>query len=130
MIPWPIALLTLFYGILAASSGASLWKIVIGASRQPFLWPLMWLAVSVGAMCGLALLRPWGRRLAIWASALLMVATLAVSALLVSAGRPVIGLMVALSASCHVMVIRYLQRPIVKALFEQGTAAGSAAKRG
>ena len=118
MIPAPIAMLAVFYGVIAATSGASLWKIIIGRSSQPFLWPSMWLALSVGAMCGLALLRPWGRRLAIWASALLMVATLAVSALLVSAGRPWIGLMVTLSATCHVMVIRYLQRPLVRQLFE------------
>ena len=122
MIPWPIAMLALFYGVIAASSGASLWKIAIGRSSQPFIWPAIWLALSAGAMCGLALLRPWGRQLAIWTSVLLMVATLAVSALLVSAGRPWIGLMVTLSAACHVMVIRYLQRPIVKSLFEQGTA--------
>ncbi len=117
MIPLPIALLTLFYGVVAATSGASLWKVVIGSSAQHFIWPLLWFALSLGAMCGLALLRGWGRQLAVWTSALLTVTTLATAALFISTGRPGLALAVTFSVVCHVLAIRYLQRPIVKTLF-------------
>jgi len=44
-------------------------------------------------------------------------ATLAASALLVASGRPGAGLAVTFSTAFHILVIRYLQRPSVKALF-------------
>ena len=117
MIPWPIALLALFYGVVAAMSAANLWKILVGVSDKPIAWALVWLVLSAGAMCGLALLQSWGRRFAVWTSSLLTASTLAASALLVAAGRPGAGLAVTLSAAFHLLVIRYLTRPLVKALF-------------
>ena len=117
MIPLPIALLALLYGVVAATSGAALWQVVIGRSAQSFVWPSLWLTLSSGAMCGLALLRSWGRRMAVWTSALLTATTLATAALFVSAGRPGLALVVTFSVICHVLAIRYLQRPIVRALF-------------
>ena len=120
MVPWPIALLSLFYGVIATIAAASVWKVAVGMSHQHMLWPLTWLVLSSGAMCGLPLLKPWGRRLAIWTSALLLLVTLAIAGLCVRSGHPVGGLLAAFIAGTHVLVIRYLQRPIVKAYFESG----------
>lgn len=117
MVPWPLAVLALFYGAIATLSGAMLWKIAAGMSHQPMAWAIVWLACSSGATVGLALLRPWGRRLAIWTSWLLIAATLAVAAALVAGGRPVAGLIVTFSTSGYYLVIRYLKRPLVVAWF-------------
>ena len=117
MVPVPIALLTLFYGVIATISAANAWKILTGLSHQSLVWPIGWLAVSGGAMLGLPLLRSWGRALAIWTSALLMVATLAIAGLLVAAKHPGMGLIVTFSTAFHALVIRYLQRPAMKRYF-------------
>ena len=117
MIPWPIALLTLFYGALAAASGAMTWKIVSGELQQPVIWALAWLTLSAGAMCGLPLLKAWGRRLAVFGSWLMMALALSLAALLVLNGRPAGALLSSLGAAVHVMVLRYLGRPSVKSLF-------------
>lgn len=117
MVPWPIALLTLFYGVLATVSAATVWKIAMGASDRPLLWPAMWLVVSAGIMCGLPLLKSWGRRCAIGASGLLMLSTLAVAGRIIMGGHPLAGLLATMGAAIHVIVIRYLQRPAIKAYF-------------
>ena len=118
MVPWPIALLTLFYGMVAACSAAAAWQIVTGAAHRLLLPQLVWLAFSAGAMGGLPLLKPWGRRLAIWTSTLLMITMLAAAALLAVVGhRPLFGLLMACGAGLHVLAIRYLQRPLVKSWF-------------
>lgn len=125
MIPWPIALLTLFYGLIAAASGAMVWKILAGSSRQPLLWALAWLAVSGGVMCGLPLLKPWARRLAIFGSVVLTALTLSVAALFIMASRPLAALVITLGAGLHVVTIRYLRRPAVRAWFNEQQAEGS-----
>ena len=118
MVPWPIALLTIFYGMLAAVSGVGVWKIVTGAVHRPLLWPVVWLGLSVAVMCGLPLLKSWARWLAVAGSAGLGVVTLGGALLIAGAGRPGLGFMGALLAGTHVIVIRYLQRPTVKAYFQ------------
>ncbi len=122
MVPWPIALLALFYGVIATLSAAMVWRTAHGEISLRFAWATLWLICSAGATGGLPLLRPWGRTLAIWTSALLMVATLAVAAVLVAAGRPGIGLAVTLSTACHYVMIRYLKRPAVRRWFDEGIA--------
>ena len=117
MVPWPIALLALCYGLLAAVSAALVARITAGTVDQPLIWPVAWLALSVSVMCGLPLFKPWARQVAILGSALMMVITLAVAGLLVLADRPLTGLLATLVASVHVVVIRYLQRPVIKAYF-------------
>ena len=117
MVPWPVALLTIFYGVLAAASAATVWKIATGVVARPIGWPLAWLALCAAVMCGLPLLRPWGRQLAILASVLLVLVTLATAGLIVMAGRPLAALLATLSAVVPVVTIRYLQRPAVKAYF-------------
>lgn len=119
MIPWPVALLTLFYGIIATSSASTLWKILTGVTEQSLAWQMLWLGLSGGAMCGLALMKSWGRALAIWTSTLLMVAMLALAGLLaLNAHQPLAGLVVACGAALHMVVIRYLGRPSVRAWFK------------
>jgi hypothetical protein len=117
MVPWPIALLTIFYGMVAALSAATIWQIATGAVARPLLWPILWLTVSAGVMCGVPLLKPWGRALAIIASWLMVVVTLAIAGLVVMAGRPLLGLLATVSGTVHVVAIRYLRRPAVKAYF-------------
>ena len=117
MVPWPIALLTLFYGLLAAVTGTTVWKIVTGTLERPIVWPAAWLALSVAVMCGLPLFKPWARRLAVVGSAGLGLVTLGVALLIAGAGRPGFGLLGALLAGTHLIVIRYLRRPSVKAYF-------------
>ncbi len=117
MIPWPIALLTLFYGVIGTASLAMLWR---GGLAEPKLWSLVWVVFSGGAMLGLPLQRPWGRALAVCTSLLLLAVTLAIAGLLVASGRPVPALTAACLAGAHVAVIRYLQRPAVKSYFSQG----------
>ncbi len=119
MVPWPIALLALFYGVIATISAATVWKIVAGTVDRTLVWPLAWLAVSAGAMFGLPLLRPWGRTLAIVGSVLMAVVSLAYAGLLVLAIKPLIGLAATLLSGVHVVVIRYLRRPAVKGYFSE-----------
>ncbi len=117
MVPWPIALLALFYGVIATASAASAWRIFTGMSQQVLIWPVGWFAVSAAAMCGLALLRPWGRRLAVGTFVALVVVTLAVAGVMVTSGRPIGALLCAFFAGVYVLAIRYLQRPTTKAYF-------------
>ena len=124
MIPWSIGLLTLFYGAIATLSAATLYKIMAGMSSQSLVWTLLWLICSSGAAGGLMLLKPWGRRLAILTSLLLLVATLAVAGLLAQRGHPVMGLVTAMSAALHVVILRHLRRPVVQGYF-MSDAAGT-----
>jgi len=127
MIPWSIALLTLFYGVIATlaaahvwrmlMSGAAMWAVVHRASVSRVVWALVWLGVASAAMIGLPLRRAWGRSLAIITSWLLIVTTLAMAGVLVASGKPGLGLAVTFSIACHYLMIRYLKRPVVVAWF-------------
>ncbi len=119
MVPWSIAVLSVGYGVLATVSLATVWKILGGAVDRPLIWPVAWLALSTTVMCGLPLLKSWARRLAIAGSVALLVTTLAVAGALVASGRPGLGLAATLGAGVHVLIIRYLQRPSVKAWFTE-----------
>jgi hypothetical protein len=124
MIPVPIALLALFYAVIAAAAGASVWRVVTGASTQSILWPAAWLALSLSAMFGLALLKPWSRSVAIIGFAALCAVTLGVAGLMVAGGRPGTGLVATLIVGFYVLAIRYLQRPSVKAYFMEHAVKG------
>lgn len=117
MVPWPIALLALFYGVIASASAATTWKAISGVADRSPVWPLAWLALSASLMCGLPLLKPWARTLAMAASTLLVLVTLSMAGLFVMGGQPLIGLLATMGTAVHVIAIRYLQRPTVKAYF-------------
>lgn len=117
MIPWPIALLSLFYAAVAFYSAASLWKVALGLSHQSAFWLCVWLMLSASAAAGLVWLKPWGRRFAMGTSWLLILSTLAVSALYIAAGKPLVGLFITVTTACHYLMIRYLKRPAVAVWF-------------
>ena len=125
MVPWPIALLTLFYGVIAAAASATVWSILSGRAQAILIWPLAWLALSGGAMCGLPLLRPWARKLAIAVSAALTAVTLAFAGLLVVSRQPLGALAATCSATAHLIVIRYLRRSTVKSWFGEAKSIGT-----
>lgn len=119
MIPWPIALLSLFYAAIATLAGATVYRILTGAAERQLLWQALWLVSAGGAALGLALLKPWGRKLAMWTSLALMAVLLAFAGLLaVPAQEPGWGLLVACVAGMQYLAVRYLRRPMVKAWFE------------
>ncbi|MBI3320686.1 MAG: hypothetical protein HYZ91_00255 [Candidatus Omnitrophica bacterium] len=117
MVPWPLALLSLFYGVVATLSASMVWRIVTGTLARPLIWPMMWLALSAGVMLGLPLLKSWGRVLAMAASVLMTATTLAIAAVLAAVGRPGLSLLATVSAGAHVLAIRYLTRPQIKDYF-------------
>ena len=117
MVPWPIALIAIWYGMMSAASGAMLWKIAIGLLERSIIWPGMWFALSLSTMCGLALMKPWARVLAVVGAAVFTIVCLAMAGLLVMAGRPFGGFVATLAAGVQVVVMRYLRRPHVKTYF-------------
>jgi len=117
MIPLPIALLALFYAVVATMSGLSVWKVATGISQQSIVWPLAWLALSVSAVYGLALLRSWGRTVAIIGFIALAVVTLSFAALLVAGRQAGAALVTTFTAGLYILGIRYLQRPSIKVYF-------------
>lgn len=117
MVPWPIALLSLFYGVVAAISASNVWKIVTGVSDHALLWPLLWMGLCGGAMVGLPLGKAWGRMLALAAAWWLTISSVATAAWFVSLKQPLLGLLMTLTSAIYVMVIRYLGRPTIKSYF-------------
>ena len=122
MDPPPIAVLALFYSLIATLSAAMVWRIVSETSHRSLPWAVGWLVLSAAVMCGLPLLRPWARRLAILGSTLLLVMMLAIACRLVASAQPGWGLAAALGAGVHVLIIRYLRRPSVRASFSSHAA--------
>jgi len=127
MLPRSIAILALYFGAIAAVSSAKLLRILQGAEAGAAVWQVVWLGLSSGAVYGLAMLKPWGRRLAVWTAALLMAFLLALSAMLVLVARETkTGFALACAAALQMLVVRYLGRASVKRLFGAGASdAGS-----
>ena len=116
MIPWPIALLTVFDGILATIAGSGLWRALTGIGSQAE-WTVAWFAVTAATTCGLPLLKDWARKLAIGIAVWIGLVTLAYAALLVKAGHPGMGLAASCSTAGQWIIVRYLRRPAVKKWF-------------
>ena len=123
MVPWPIAMLCVAYAALATSSAAALWKAWHEqAVRHSLLWPGVWGVVSTLLVIGLAWLKPWARRLAVWTSVLLMLGSLGVAGMVIVQPRPqpVHSLFATGMAGVQLLLIRYLTRPHVKQWFVSG----------
>lgn len=121
MVPVPIAMLSLGYGILAAMAGTSIWKVLIGSVEGNVLWPAAWLVLSLVSACGLALLKPWARTLAIVGFVWITLVILSLAGVMIASGRPVAALAAVIGTGVPLLAIRYLRRPIVRELFVQGT---------
>ena len=117
MVPWPIAGLSLWYGVLATTAASMVWRALIGGMPRPPWWPLAWLALSGGLTVGLPLLRPWARRTAVAASALGMGMTLTVAARCIAGREPLWALLATGGAGGQALLVRYLTRPHVKKWF-------------
>ena len=122
MVPWPIALLSIGYTMLATSSAAAVWRHLGQGGAWSLLWAGGWCAVSVVLVAGLATLKPWARRLAVWVSVGLMVGALGAGVLAIRQvpPQPMRGLFGRLMACTQLVILRYLTRPHVKAWFTGG----------
>ena len=118
MVPWPIALLSMGYTLLAPSSAVMTWRHLHGQVAG-WVWSGAWCAVSVVLVAGLATLKPWARRLAVWVSGALMVSALGAGILAITQvpPQPTRSLAATVMACVQVVVMRYLTRPHVRAWF-------------
>jgi len=125
MIPWPIALLSIGYTIVATSAAATIWRHLPGQGGAVWLGAF-WCAVSVILVAGLATLKPWARRLALWVSVGLMAGALGagVLAILQVPPQPMRSLGGTLMACAQLVVLRYLTRPHVRAWFATTVSKG------
>ena len=119
MVPWSIALLALWYAGLATASAATLWKLGQEQVHGAVLWPSVWCGVSAILVVGLAWLKPWARKLAIWSSGFILLGALANAGLAIAQAtpQPMRSLWATGIASIQLVVMRYLTRPHVKAWF-------------
>ena len=81
------------------------------------LWPLAWLTGSMAITCGLPLLRPWARWLAIAGSVVMILISLIMADWLARSDHPWPALAATLGAGVHLVIIRYLRRPTIKTYF-------------
>jgi hypothetical protein len=117
MVPWPIALLTLLFGVMATLSLAGVVRIVTGLTTKPLIWPALWMVVSAGAAAGLPFLKPWARTLAVTGLVAMAAVALSVAGVLVLQGRPAAALLSTSGSVVYVIALRYLGRPHVRAWF-------------
>ena len=120
MVPWPIALLAIFYACIASSSALML----VQAGRGISAWPAAWGALSALLVWGLVMMKPWARRLAVWSSAAMTLAALlnALMAVIPTPPNPKLALAATGIAGLQLVIIRYLTRPRVRSWFIESTA--------
>ena len=119
MIPWPIALLVIWYAAIATAAAAKLWQMGPALASQSGWWIGLWAGLSLVLVIGLAWLKPWARMAAIGGSLLMTVGAIlgalrAVAQVPPSMSQSLTAMAV---ASVNLVVIRYLTRPHVKAWF-------------
>lgn len=119
MVPWPIALLAIFYMVLGSSSAATVWQVTQRQLTRPLVWAGLWCVLSTILVIGLVRLRPWARRLAVFVSVLMAISALGTAGLAIAQENPepMRSLFATGLASIQLVVIRYLTRPHVKAWF-------------
>ena len=121
MVPWPIALLSLFYALIATAAAAQGYKILAGVIQKPLWAQVAWLVLAGGAMLGLPLRQEWGRWCAIACSWLVTLTVLAIAAWLITYGAPGWGLGFGLGTVVPLVAVRYLTRPTTKSWFAEST---------
>ncbi len=119
MVPWPITVVCGLYAVIATSAAAAVWRALSGEGVAAIGWSWFWLAMAGSIVAGLAFMKPWGRRLAVWGSLALLVGTMgsAVLAVMQAHPQPLRSMTATGLAGVYLVVIRYLTRPRVKAWF-------------
>ena len=119
MIPWPLAALSILYGLLAFLSVVRLTECLARGMLAGGLWSMLWVVVASGACIGLPGQKEWGRRLAVFGAILFMAAALIGAVILVVRvpPQPRLALLETLLAGLALMVLRYLTRPHIKGQF-------------
>ena len=119
MVPWPLAALSILYGLLAFLSAVRLVECIAQQSVAGILWTALWLVLAAGACIGLPAQKEWGRRFAVVGASLFTVAAIVGAVILVAhvPPQPQQALLETLLAGVALIVIRYLSRPVIKARF-------------
>ena len=119
MIPWPLAALSILYGLLAFLSAVRLVECIAQPSAVGVAWTALWLVLAAGACIGLPAQKEWGRRFAVVGAALFTVAAIIGAVVLVvrTPPHPKFALLDTLLAGVALVVIRYLRRPVIKSKF-------------
>lgn len=119
MVPWPIAVVCGLYAVIATAAAVAVWRALSEGGVAAIGWSWFWLAMAGSVVAGLAFMKPWGRRLAVWGSLALLVGALgsAVLAIMHAPPQPLRSMTATGLAGVYLVVIRYLTRPRVKAWF-------------
>ena len=125
MIPWPLAALTILYGLLAFLSAVQLITCAAQHQLAGGLWSTLWFVVTAASAIGLPSKSEWGRRCAVAAAAFFVAGALAAALVLVTHRPPEPGraLVDTLLAGAALVVIRYLSRPVIKEQFRSARTA-------
>lgn len=121
MIPWPIALLCGFYTAVATFAAAAAWKGLHHDGPAAISLSAAWVAISAVVVFGLAYMKPWSRKLAVWVSTALLLSSLATAvwSIFQSPPQPSRSMIATGLASVYLVAIRYLTRPKVKVWFKE-----------
>ena len=119
MIPWPLAALSILYGLLAFLSAVRLVECIAQPSAVGIAWTALWLVLAAGACIGLPAQKEWGRRFAVVGATLFTAAAIVGAVLLVVRvpPQPQQALLETMLAGTAIIVIRYLKRPVIKSQF-------------
>ena len=125
MIPWPLAALSVLYGLLAFLSAVRLVECIAQQSSAGIVWTVLWLVIASGACIGLPAQKEWGRRFAVVGAALFTVAAIIGAVVLVVRvpPHPQQALLETVLAGVALIIIRYLRRPVIKAQFQASQQA-------
>lgn len=121
MIPWPLAALSILYGLLAFLSAVRLAGCIARGTVAGIVWTALWLLVASAACIGLPAQKEWGRRCALVGAILFTAAALVGAVMLVmrTPPQPQQALLETVLAGVALVVLRYLRRPVIKAQFQR-----------
>ena len=121
MIPWPLAALSLLYGLLAFLSAVRLVECLARGMAAGVAWMAVWVVIASGACVGLPAQKEWGRRFAVVGAVLFTAAAIVGAVVLVVRvpPQPQQALLETVLAGVALVVIRYLSRPVIKAKFQR-----------